>query len=518
MRIREVEQKAENIIEQGEKVKQQQAYYRQAIVDARNRLMSAYAMLDSASQTDEDGNPQGDIGYARAQIYAAQAQLASAERGMKEATQKLEFINRDKLDTLRQVEKYTESEKKNLLKLKELQNKRFGGNANAFVADLVDRMNLSERTKSRLLQSLGKNATMQTFTFSGVNGSINAVSTVKEDNDFSSDNYLNDECSARHTRTPNDMFKDMKKAIRENWMNNFNAEQWKNILPEKMYLERLELYRKGLAYEIGIENAEKMTVEEIEQYSKTKYKDYLEKCKESETVERWNKEFLPIVKQNIRASVERLFGDYVSKEKLETSMDALYFMTFTELAESWGEGFEKGTLGFNNTFESNVWGNAQHKPLGVNLAFVTAVHENLHMMSVNKENGMTKCGIRVGNRNRAINEAITEYYTFLSLGGDLPLGGLYPGTYSAYSDLRDCIPIIESVVGSSTVKEAYFKNKPKLIEKKIDECLGENGWNMLSRDFEIYQYSDLKKVEGRIAREYAKDRIKKALDMLRNYT
>lgn len=173
MRIREVGQKAENLIEQGEQIKRQQVYYQQATVNARNQLMSAYAMLDAASQTDEDGNPQGDIGYARAQIYAAQAQLASAERGMKEATQKLEFINRDKLDTLRQVEKYTEGEKKNLSKLQELQNKRFGGNANAFVADLVARMNSSEATKARLLQSMGKSGNPQTFT-AGVGSSSSA--------------------------------------------------------------------------------------------------------------------------------------------------------------------------------------------------------------------------------------------------------------------------------------------------------------------------------------------------------
>ena len=55
MRIREVGQKAENLIEQGEQVKRQQVYYQQATVNARNQLMSAYAMLDAASQTDEDG-------------------------------------------------------------------------------------------------------------------------------------------------------------------------------------------------------------------------------------------------------------------------------------------------------------------------------------------------------------------------------------------------------------------------------------------------------------------------------
>jgi hypothetical protein len=47
-------------------------------------------------------------------------------------------------------------------------------------------------------------------------------------------------------RTPAEILADMKRSIRENWMNNFNAYEWKNILPEKLYLERIELYLKAL--------------------------------------------------------------------------------------------------------------------------------------------------------------------------------------------------------------------------------------------------------------------------------
>ena len=57
MKIREVAHKAENLIERGESAKQRQVYYQHAASSARSQLMAAYAMLDAASQTDEDGNP-----------------------------------------------------------------------------------------------------------------------------------------------------------------------------------------------------------------------------------------------------------------------------------------------------------------------------------------------------------------------------------------------------------------------------------------------------------------------------
>ena len=156
MRIREVGQKAENLIEQAEQAKQQQVYYQQAAANARSQMMAAYAMIDAASETDEDGNPRGDPTAARAMLYAAQAQLASAERGIADAARRLEGINRDKQDTIGEIERYTDGQRSNYAKLQELQTKRFGGNANAFIADLAARMNMGEAARDRLLQSLGQ--------------------------------------------------------------------------------------------------------------------------------------------------------------------------------------------------------------------------------------------------------------------------------------------------------------------------------------------------------------------------
>lgn len=189
MKIREVGQKAENLIEQGERAKQQQAYYQRAAASARSQLMAAYAMLEAASETDEDGNPRGDAGAAQAQVYAAQAQLASAERGLSESRRILEGIDQGKRDTIREVDRYTEGESKNLTLLQQLQKKRFGGNANAFIADLVARMNSGEAAKDRLLQSMGQSPTGKRFTNNGAVGS-SGLGTLVHQAGFSAEGTL----------------------------------------------------------------------------------------------------------------------------------------------------------------------------------------------------------------------------------------------------------------------------------------------------------------------------------------
>ncbi len=169
MKIREVKQKAENLIEQGENAKQRQVHYQQAANAARSQVVAAYARLEAAaSETDEEGNPTGDVSGARAEVYAAQALLESAEAGLAEANQQLESIGRRKMETVHEIERYEAVEEGNMAKLAELQGKRFGANANAFLADLAARMNSGEQARLQLLSSLGIAASAKTFSAGGV--------------------------------------------------------------------------------------------------------------------------------------------------------------------------------------------------------------------------------------------------------------------------------------------------------------------------------------------------------------
>lgn len=173
MKIRELTNKAENLIEQGENAKQRQVHYQQQANSARAQVVSAYARLEAAaSETDEEGNPTGDVSGARAEVYAAQALLESAEQGLAEANQQLEGIGRRKMDAVHEIERYEAVEEGNMSKLAELQRKRFGANANAFMADLAARMNSGEQARQQLLRSMGMSAPGKSYSAGGVAGGV----------------------------------------------------------------------------------------------------------------------------------------------------------------------------------------------------------------------------------------------------------------------------------------------------------------------------------------------------------
>lgn len=214
---------------------------------------------------------------------------------------------------------------------------------------------------------------------------------------------------------------------------------------------------------------------------------------------KWNTEYMPLVKANIRQSVQTYFSKYVSQEKMERCLDSLGFMDQAELRrryEERGRRMSGDTLGYNDGESSNIAidmngitkggqvGNHRISGSGgfrINYAFVTAVHENLHMMSANDRPPELRRGLMVGNdeKSRAMNEAFTEYFTFISCGGEKSLGGVYPGRYSLYHELMQEMPIIESAVGRDCMMDAYFNNNPQRIRSKIDSMLEPGAWDAI---------------------------------------
>lgn len=210
--------------------------------------------------------------------------------------------------------------------------------------------------------------------------------------------------------------------------------------------------------------------------------------------EDWNEKYMPLVQANIKRSVDTYFSPYVSPEKVEQCLLALEFVDQRELEKRYKRGFRKGTLGYNDGNKSNVASDISEvtyngrvgektilgsENIKINYAFVTAVHESLHMLSANDTPNEIRRGIMVGDHEyvRAMNEALTEYFTFLACGGEHPLGGLYPGVYSAYQVLMQEVPVIEKVVGRDRLMEAYFHNDPQIIRQNIDGVLGEGAWD-----------------------------------------
>lgn len=170
MRIREVSHKAEQLIDTGERAREQLAFFGHAVEEAGLVLARANVELQHALQKGEEGESIGDMDGALARVYTAQRLLDAAERGYREAITKLEQINQDKQETLHTLERYTDHEIANLTKWEALQEKQFGSNVNTFIADLVSRMNTGEAAKDRLLQSMGQSARGRRFSAAGVAG------------------------------------------------------------------------------------------------------------------------------------------------------------------------------------------------------------------------------------------------------------------------------------------------------------------------------------------------------------
>lgn len=221
---------------------------------------------------------------------------------------------------------------------------------------------------------------------------------------------------------------------------------------------------------------------------------------------------MPLVKANIRHSVAAYFSNYVTEKKLEDCLNMLSFMDQKELKRRYEFGGAKmpgSVLGYNDGKSSNIAHDikspamngrvGEHKIEGssgfkINYAFVTAVHENLHMMSANDQPGETRRGIMVGGNEtaRAMNEAITEYFTYLSCGGENLYGGLYPGVYSGYQILMQEIPIIEKAVGRDCIMDAYFNNRPEILQQKIDAIIGNGAWeDMCAASYDLMYFNNI---------------------------
>jgi len=143
---------------------------------------------------------------------------------------------------------------------------------------------------------------------------------------------------------------------------------------------------------------------------------------------------------------------------------------YQSLGSSWSDS-KYQYLGFNDGRHSHVLVGTGHEE-------ATTVHENLHQLSANgSRHGIIERSY--GNRhNVQMNEAITEMLTRRTLGSD------YGEDYSLYSENRDAMELIESCMGSETIYEAYFQNRPELMRNQFESVMGTGSWTQLSDAFD----------------------------------
>ena len=181
MKIKELGHTAENLIEQGEQTQREINMRQSELARARNDVREAQLMLDAMKDEDSEGRKPGGSYSAHAALQAALVRLEEVQEELKISEKSLQRINIEKRSVIDAAEKYNETERRNLKKLEILKNKRFGGNVNAFVADLIERMNQGENIQEILYKSLGEQYSNEAFNSIGKesNGSF---SIQKDDN------------------------------------------------------------------------------------------------------------------------------------------------------------------------------------------------------------------------------------------------------------------------------------------------------------------------------------------------
>ena len=78
--FKEIGKKAEALIEQGKEADQKVQSCQARVASSNSRVAAARRQLAAASETDEEGNPVGDVEQARAQLSMAENQLAASQR------------------------------------------------------------------------------------------------------------------------------------------------------------------------------------------------------------------------------------------------------------------------------------------------------------------------------------------------------------------------------------------------------------------------------------------------------
>ena len=203
-------------------------------------------------------------------------------------------------------------------------------------------------------------------------------------------------------------------------------------------------------------------------------------------VKKWTS-YLDSFSSTIKRQYSERYGQYITPGKLDVPLSETLVYETQALFES--KGIERGVLGYNDGIKSRV-------AVGTGHELQTTIHENLHQLSANgNAHGIIEYD-NSARKNVQINEAITEMLTQRTLGEQ------YGSDYSAYSDNRDSLKLIESVMGEDIISQAYFQNRPELMRNEIDSKLGYGTWEQLSDAFDdCLSSSPHTRESGRIRRD-----------------
>lgn len=159
--FKEIGKKAEALIEQGKEADQKVQSCQARVATSNSRVVAARRQLAAASETDEDGNPVGDVEQARAQLSMAENQLAASQRALSSARGDADRVRQQKNAHVQEIDRHNQVERSNLEKLRRLRSGVFGENSDALTEGMAQRLNEAEDARVALLRSMGIDATSE---------------------------------------------------------------------------------------------------------------------------------------------------------------------------------------------------------------------------------------------------------------------------------------------------------------------------------------------------------------------
>ncbi len=153
--FKEIGKKAEALIEQGNEAERKVQACQGRVASANSRVAMARAQLAAARETDEEGNPKGDVQQAQAQLSMAQNQLAASQRALSTAKGDVARVNQEKQSHVQTIEQHNKAERSNLQKLQRIKGSVFSQDSAALTKGMAERLNAAEDTRVALLRSMG---------------------------------------------------------------------------------------------------------------------------------------------------------------------------------------------------------------------------------------------------------------------------------------------------------------------------------------------------------------------------
>ena len=149
----------EALLEQGKEADQKVQSCQARVATSNSRVAAARRQLAAASETDEEGNPVGDVEQARAQLSMAENQLAASQRALSSARGDADRVRQQKNAHVQEIERHNQVERSNLEKLRRLRSGAFGEDSTALTEGMAQRLNEAEDARIALLRSMGIDAT-----------------------------------------------------------------------------------------------------------------------------------------------------------------------------------------------------------------------------------------------------------------------------------------------------------------------------------------------------------------------